>query len=99
MTGKPGGVMDELSIWLGITFCVSQSAMFSGLNLAVFSLDRLNLEVDVQSGSKAAERILKLCQYFAFRGDEKLCGNVGIELLLSLLPRGNAERKKRRKSL
>ena len=28
-------------VWLGIVFCISQSAMFSGLNLAFFSLDRL----------------------------------------------------------
>ncbi|MFT4798033.1 MAG: hypothetical protein ACJAYE_002868 [Candidatus Azotimanducaceae bacterium] len=28
-------------IWLGIVFCVSQPAMFSGLNLAFFSVSRL----------------------------------------------------------
>jgi hypothetical protein len=27
--------------WLGIVFCLSQSAMFSGMNLALFSISRL----------------------------------------------------------
>ena len=32
-------------LWLGIIFCITQSAMFSGLNLAFFSVPRLRLEV------------------------------------------------------
>ena len=28
----------ELLVWLGIGFCITQSAMFSGLNLAFFSI-------------------------------------------------------------
>jgi CBS domain containing-hemolysin-like protein len=36
----------NLYIWLGIAVCISQSAMFSGLNLALFSVSRLRLEVD-----------------------------------------------------
>ena len=46
--------MTEIVIWLGITLCLTQSAMFSGLNLAVFSLNRLNLEVEVAGGNLAA---------------------------------------------
>ncbi|MFT7469325.1 MAG: metal transporter CNNM, partial [Candidatus Pseudothioglobus sp.] len=35
----------ETLVWIGIIFCISQSAMFSGLNLAFFSLSRLQLEM------------------------------------------------------
>lgn len=44
--------------WLGILFCLSQSAMFSGLNLALFGISRLRLEVEVKSGNKAAAKVL-----------------------------------------
>ncbi|MGA7986446.1 MAG: hypothetical protein WCA01_14795 [Burkholderiales bacterium] len=30
--------------WLGVALCLSQSAMFSGLNLALFSVSRLRLQ-------------------------------------------------------
>ena len=42
--------MCDMLTWLGITFCITQSATFSGLNLAVFSLSRLRLETAVESG-------------------------------------------------
>lgn len=35
-------------LWIGIVFCISQSAMFSGLNLAFFSLSQLQLEVEMK---------------------------------------------------
>jgi len=38
--------MPDLLVWAGIFICLSQSAMFSGLNLAVFGIGRLRLEVD-----------------------------------------------------
>jgi hypothetical protein len=31
-------------MWLGVAFCITQAAILSGLNLAVFSLSRLRLE-------------------------------------------------------
>jgi len=78
--------MNELFIWLGIFFCVTQSAMFSGLNLAFFSFTRLRLEIEADSAaSKAASKVLKM------RGDSNfllttiLWGNVGINVLLTLL--------------
>ena len=49
--------MDAL-IWLAILFCNSQSAMFSGLNLAFFGVSRLRLEVEKKNGNKAAEKVL-----------------------------------------
>ena len=41
-------------IWAGILFCVSQSAMFSGLNLALLGISRLRLEVEATAGNPAA---------------------------------------------
>lgn len=77
--------MNEAYTWIGIAFCLSQSAMFSGLNLALFSLNRLNLEVEVAGGNRAAKEVLVL------RNDSNLIlttilwGNVGINVLLTLL--------------
>ena len=48
--------------WLGIAVCLSQSAIFSGLNLAVFSVSRLRLEVEATSGNVAAKRVLAIWQ-------------------------------------
>ena len=72
-------------IWLGIIFCVSQSALFSGLNLAVFSVSRLRLEVEVSSGKRDAEKVVKLREDANFLLTTILWGNVGINVLLTLL--------------
>jgi hypothetical protein len=82
--------MDELLggdwlVWLGIVFCLSQSAMFSGLNLALIGISRLRLEVEVVAGNKAAKRILKMRQDANFLLTTILWGNVGINVLLTLL--------------
>ena len=45
----------EIIIWIGILFCLSQSAMFSGLNLAFFSLSRLHLEMESKRNDKNAK--------------------------------------------
>lgn len=72
-------------VWLGIVFCLSQSAMFSGLNLALIGISRLRLEVEVAAGNKAAERILLMRQDANFLLTTILWGNVGINVLLTLL--------------
>lgn len=82
--------MDELwgsewLVWLGIAFCISQSAMFSGLNLALIGISRLRLEVEATSGSKAARRILNLRQDANFLLTTILWGNVSVNVLLTLL--------------
>ena len=77
--------MTEIVIWLGITLCLTQSAMFSGLNLAVFSLNRLNLEVEVAGGNLAAQKVLDLRRDSNFVLTTILWGNVGINVLLTLL--------------
>ncbi len=75
----------SLMTWLGIVFCISQSAMFSGMNLALFSVGRLRLEIEASTGNIQAAKLLKI------RGDSNfilttvLWGNVGINVLLTLL--------------
>ncbi len=76
--------MDNL-IWAGIILCLCHSAMFSGLNLAFFSLSRLRLEAESAAGNKAAQKILALREDSNFLLTTILWGNVGINVLLTLL--------------
>ncbi len=73
-----------MMVWLGIIFCLSQSAMFSGLNLAFFGLSRLQLEVEAENNPKA-QRVLKMREDSNFLLTTILWGNVGINVLLTLL--------------
>jgi metal transporter CNNM len=78
--------MDYLIIWIGIAFCITQSAMFSGLNLAFFSLTRLRLEIEAEaSANSSAKKVLKMRQDSNFLLTTILWGNVGINVLLTLL--------------
>lgn len=81
--------MESLSVnilsWIGIVFCISQSAMFSGLNLALLGVSRLRLEVEASSGNTGAQRILKLRRDFNFLLTTILWGNVAINVLLTLI--------------
>ena len=72
-------------VWLGILFCISQSAMFSGLNLALIGISRLRIEVEASAGNPAALKILKLRRDVNFLLTTVLWGNVGINVLLTLL--------------
>ncbi len=72
-------------VWLGILFCISQSAMFSGLNLALLSISRLRLEVEASTGNQSAVKILALRKDFNFLLTTVLWGNVAINVLLTLL--------------
>lgn len=76
--------MDNI-IWIGILICLCHSAMFSGLNLAFFSLSRLRLEAEASAGNKAAIKILSLRRDANFLLTTILWGNVGINVLLTLL--------------
>ena len=71
--------------WLGILLCLSQSAMLSGLNLGLFSLGRLELQVEAQKGDARARRVLKLREDANFALVTILWGNVGVNVLLALL--------------
>ena len=75
----------ELNIWAGIIFCISQSAMFSGLNLAFFSVSRLRLEVEAETGRKSAQKVLDMRKDSHFLLTTVLWGNVSANVLLALL--------------
>ncbi|MBT8061346.1 MAG: DUF21 domain-containing protein [Xanthomonadales bacterium] len=80
--------MEESTIvlltWIGIAFCLTQSAMFSGLNLAFFGLSRLRLEIEAKTSSRA-RRVLEMRKDSNFLLTTILWGNVGINVLLTLL--------------
>jgi hypothetical protein len=75
----------DISVWVGIIFCISQSAMFSGLNLALLGVSRLRLEVEAQAGNPAALKILALRKDFNFLLTTVLWGNVAVNVLLTML--------------
>jgi metal transporter CNNM len=77
--------MNDALIWLGIAFCVSQSALFSGSNIAVFSLSRLRLEAAAAAGDKSASSALELRRDANFTLVTILIGNVAINVLLTML--------------
>jgi hypothetical protein len=75
----------ESFLWIGIGICITQSAMFSGLNLAFFSLSRLRLEAEVAQKNRTAEKVLRARKDANFLLTTILWGNVGINVLLTLL--------------
>lgn len=78
--------MNNIFVWIGIAFCVSQSAMFSGLNLAFFSLTRLRLEIEAEQSLKPGARtVLSMRKDSNFLLTTILWGNVSINVLLTLL--------------
>ncbi|MDP3090562.1 MAG: DUF21 domain-containing protein [Nitrospira sp.] len=76
---------NDVFIWIGIAFCLSQSATFAGSNLAVFSLSRFRLEAETADGNRDAATVL------AMRRDPNCVlatiawGNVSVNVLLTLL--------------
>ena len=59
--------------------------MFSGLNLAFFSVTRMRLESEAEQENAAAVRILRLRSDANFLLCTILWGNVGVNVLLALL--------------
>ena len=74
-----------LLTWIVIVFCISQSAMFSGLNLAFFSVSKLRLELEVAKDNKNARRVSALRKDSNFLLVTILWGNVAVNVLLALL--------------
>jgi metal transporter CNNM len=72
-------------IWLGIALCVAQSAAFSGLNLAVFSLSQLRLQLEADAGNADAKKVLTLRQDSNRVLATIIWGNVSTNVLLTLL--------------
>lgn len=75
----------EALTWAGIGICLAHSGMFSGLNLALMGLGRLRLEAEARGGSAAARKVLALRQDSNFLLTTLLWGNVGVNVLLTLL--------------
>src|SRR6202161_453856 len=71
--------------WLGVCVCIVQSALFAGLNLAVFNLSLLRLQVEADGGNQDAIKVMKL----RANANEVLAtiiwGNVTTNVLLTLL--------------
>jgi metal transporter CNNM len=80
-----GGNPGRMLIWLAIGFCIIQTGIFSGLNLALFSVSRLRLEVEAAGGNTDAAKLS------ALRGDSNFAlatiiwGNVATNVVLTLL--------------
>jgi metal transporter CNNM len=72
-------------IWFGIIVCIALSAIFSGLNMAVFSLGHLRLQIEADGGSKDAARVLELRKDSNQVLATVIWGNVGTNVLLTLL--------------
>jgi metal transporter CNNM len=75
----------SLFIWIGIAFCIIQSAIFSGLNLAIFGVSKLRLEVEAAGGNRDSISLLGLRKDSNLTLSTVLWGNVTINMLLTLL--------------
>lgn len=78
--------MDTIVLtWIGIALCLLQSGLFSGLNLAAFSVSRLRLEIEHAAGNKHASKVLGLRQNSNLLLATILWGNVASNTLLAIL--------------
>lgn len=75
----------QLMIWLAIAAAIAHAAMFSGLNLAVFSVSRLRLEIDASTGNASAATVRELRRDSNFTLATILWGGVGADVLITLL--------------
>ena len=74
-----------LLTWIVIVVCILHSAIFSGLNLALFGLTRLRLEVEAGSGNIDAINILSLRKDSHYLLTTILWGNVSFNTLLAIM--------------
>jgi metal transporter CNNM len=72
-------------IWLGIIASIALSALFSGLNLAIFTLSQLRLQLEADGGNKDAARVLDLRKKSNDVLATVIWGNVGTNVFLTLL--------------
>jgi metal transporter CNNM len=71
--------------WLGIVLCIAQSGMFAGLNLAVFSLSRLRLEIAANAGDADAVAVREIRRDSNLTLSTIVWGTVATNVLLTLL--------------
>jgi metal transporter CNNM len=72
-------------IWLGIVVCVVQSGLFAGLNLAIFSVSPLRLQIEADGGSADAASVLELRKDSNGVLSTVIWGNVSTNVFLTLL--------------
>jgi len=72
-------------VWLGIILSLAQAALFSGLNLAVFSISKLRLQIEAAGGNRHARRLLALRSDANLLLTTILWGNVAVNVLLAQL--------------
>ena len=72
-------------VWIGIALCITQSAILSGLNLAIFSISKLRLEVEAAGGNPDASGLLDLRKDSNLTLATVLWSNVTVNVLLTLL--------------
>ncbi len=77
--------VSSIWIWLGIIACIAQSGLFAGLNLAVFSLSQIRLQIEVDGGNTDAARVLELRKNSNQVLATVIWGNVTNNVLLTLL--------------
>jgi metal transporter CNNM len=78
-------LMEYAGTWLGIAACIMQSAAFSGLNLAVFSVSPLRLQIEADSDNKDAANVLELRNNTNQILATIVWGNVSTNVALTLL--------------
>jgi hypothetical protein len=71
--------------WIGIALLVAQSGTFSGLNLALFGVSALRLKTLANTGNEQAAAVLSMRKDSNFLLTTILWGNVGTNVLLTLL--------------
>lgn len=74
-----------LLTWAGMVFCLSQAGILSGLNLAVFGMSRLELEIEAAGGNSDAKIVLELRKNNNDILTTILWGNVAVNVLLAIL--------------
>jgi metal transporter CNNM len=77
--------VSSIWIWLGIIVCVTLSALFAGLNLAIFSLSQLRLQIEADGGNEDAACVLDLRKNSNQVLATVVWGNVGTNVFLTLL--------------
>jgi hypothetical protein len=77
--------MNALITWILIVLCLLQSGIFSGLTIGMFGLSRLRLEIEAEAKNENARKILALRRNSHLLLSTLLWGNVGINVLLTLL--------------
>jgi metal transporter CNNM len=77
--------IQSIWVWLGIIACIGLSALFAGLNLAIFSLSQLRLQIEADGGHKDAARVLELRKDSNQVLATVIWGNVCTNVFLTLL--------------